>query len=54
MTASQFFKQIDNIGPTVNVTTIKDLLSAGTAAVRLGKSDVGSGVATVDLYLLEG
>ena len=37
----------------VNLTAIQDLLNAGTPAVRFGKSDVGSGVATVDLYMLE-
>ena len=52
--ASYCFKQIDDIAPAVNVTAIQDLLSVGTPAVSLSKSDVGSGVATVDLYLLEG
>ena len=47
------FIQIDNISPMVTMTTIQDLISAGTPAVRFQKSDVGSGVATVDLYLFE-
>lgn len=52
--ASCSFVQIDNVVPTANVTVIQNLTSTGTPAVRLKKIDVGSGVATVDLYLQEG
>ena len=38
----------------MNLTVNQDLLSVGTLALQLGKSDVGSGVASVDIYELIG
>lgn len=48
------FAQVDGTHPTLNLTVNQDLLSVGTLALQLGKSDVGSGVASVDIYELIG
>ena len=47
--------QIDASSPTLNLSINQELLdTSGTIALQLGKSDVGSGVASVDIYELIG
>lgn len=48
------FSQIDGTNPILNLTVNETLLDAGTVAVDLCKSDIGSGVASVDIYELIG
>ena len=49
-----FCSQIDGTNPILNLTVNETLLDSGTIAVDLCKSDVGSGVASVDIYELIG
>ena len=46
--------QIDGTSPTLNLTINQALLDTGIVALQLGKSDLGSGVASVDVYELIG
>ena len=48
------FVQIDKTDPKLNITVNQELLQVGSLILQLGKSDVGSGVANVDIYNLGG
>ena len=51
---NDYAPKIDASTPTLNLTINQELLDTGTLALQLGKSDVGSGVASVDIYELIG
>ena len=46
--------QIDATAPSVNLSTIPELLENGTLALRLQSYDAESGVRTMDVYHLTG
>lgn len=54
LTSPPLFIQIDKTDPQLNISVNQELLQVGGLILQLGKSDVGSGVASVDIYNLGG